>query len=637
MCGICGIFNTGKLPKEDASRICIQMARAMVYRGPDEERFYQNDKIAFGQRRLNIIDSSFDLQTRSNQEDDIIIVFDGEIYNFTELRAELTEYEFKTIGNPELVLAGYKKWGRQLVDKLRGGFAFAIYDKKQNFLFAARDHLGKKPLYYYITSKGTFYFASDLKSLAASGILPGNISQKAIQYYFTLGYIPSPLSIYEGVYKLEAGHALQYNSNGLKTWPFWDIDLSIQNNYSETDLEEKLEGLLIKSVKRRMIADVPIGALLSGGIDSNLVTAVMARQSSNTIKTFTVGFDEKTTAIGTRDERQIAETTAQYYGASHQSLSLSNDDSVLPRLMPYLGEPLADNSIIPTFLVCQSVREHLKCAMTGDGGDEPFGGYSFRYLPHLGEGRIRKYIPESILFPVSKIMGKIWPTFESLPRPLRLSTIFRNLSISREKAFLLDQAIRITSDQPLFPEILAGREEVLLRVKNLYNKGIARDELTRILYVDVKLYMTENGLVKSDRMSMANSLELRSPLLDSEIVEFAFSLPDKMKIRGRRCKYILRKLATKYVCPKILDIPKTGFSIPVENYLRGVWRSDFEKRVFHSDNPIAEFMDIERLKSVWDKFLKGSDVASKFLWTVYILSLWFREFHGRQTFKSESI
>ena len=636
MCGICGIFNTEKLSKENASRICAGMARAMAYRGPDEEGFYQNDKIILGHRRLSIIDISSGQQPMRDEERDTVIVFNGEIYNFLELRDELIDYRFKTKSDTEVILAGYQKWGRQVVDKLRGMFAFVIYDKKQNLIFAARDHLGKKPFYYYITQKGTFYFASDLQSLAASGILPGNISQKAIRHYFTLGYIPSPLSIYEGVYKLEPGHALQYNSDGLKIWSFWDIDLNIQNNDPEAVLEEKLENLLTKAVKRRMIADVPIGALLSGGIDSNLVTAVMSRQSSNTIKTFTAGFDEKTTAVGTQDERQIAEIAARYYGVSHQSIPISNkNDFILPELIPYLGEPLADNSIIPTFLVCQAVREHLKCALTGDGGDEPFGGYSFRYLPHLGEERIRKLVPESILFPVSKIMGKIWPASESLPRPLRLNTIFRNLSISREKAFLLDQAIRLTpSDQPLFPEILNGQEDVLQRIKDLYNKGAGRDELTRMLYVDVKLYMTEDVLVKADRMSMANSIELRAPLLDSEIVEFAFSLPDRMKIRNGQCKYILKKLAAKYACPQIFDIPKTGFSIPAENYLRGLWRSDFENRAFNSENPIAEFMNIKQLKAVWNKFLNGNSIASKFLWTTYILSLWFSEFHQRRTFNS---
>ena len=229
-------------------------------------------------------------------------------------------------------------------------------------------------------------------------------------------------------------------------------------------------------------------------------------------------------------------------------------------------------------------------------------------------------------------MERIWPTSEFLPRPLRLNTIFRNLSISREKAFLLDQAIRTTSDTPLLPEILDGREEVLQRVEYLYNKGAARDELTRVLYVDVKLYLAENCLVKTDRMSMANSIELRAPLLDPEIVEFAFSLPSQMKIRGNRCKYILRKLAMKYVCPQIVDIPKTGFSIPIENYLRNVWRSDFENRVLHSDGPVAEFMNIARLNSVWRQFLKGNNAAQTFLWTAYIYSLWFGEFHRRQAF-----
>ena len=290
------------------------MARAMAYRGPDEERFYQNGKITFGYRGLGTVDTSTCRQPMCSLEQDIIVVFDGDISNFPEFRSELIDYEFKTKSGAEVILAGYQKWGRQVVDKIKGMFAFVIYDGKQNLIFAARDQLGKKPFYYYFTPKGTFYFASDLQSLAASGVLPGSISQNAIQYYFTLGYIPSPLSIYKGIYKLEAGHALQYNSGGLKTWPFWDVSLDNQSKLSETELNEKLEELFIISVKNCINSDIPVGALLSGGIDSNLVTAAMARHSSNAIKTFTVGFDEKTTATGTRDERQIAEAAARYYG-----------------------------------------------------------------------------------------------------------------------------------------------------------------------------------------------------------------------------------------------------------------------------------------------------------------------------------
>jgi asparagine synthase (glutamine-hydrolysing) len=611
------------------------MTRAMAYRGPDEEGFYHDRNVSLGHRRLSIIDLSSGQQPMQSCDGEQILVFNGEIYNFLELRAELADYPFKTKSDTEVIIAGYWKWGMQVVDRLRGMFAFTIYDRRLNQIFASRDPLGKKPFYYHITKTGTFYFASDMQSLAASGMLPGKISHEAIQHYFTLGYIPAPLSIYQNVYKLKAGHALRYNSNELKTWSFWDIDFSAQAQYPEPILEEKLDDLLNRSVKRRLIADVPVGAMLSGGIDSNLVVSTMARQSTGTVRTFTAGFGEKTSMLGTRDERQAATAASEYYGVKHKNISISNEkEFILPKLLSYLGEPLADNSILPTYLICRAIRQHLKCALTGDGGDEPFGGYSFRYLPHLTEERIRNIVPCAALTPLAVILEKIWPIGEYLPHALRLNTIFRNLAVPSEQAFFLDQALRIVPDSPLLPEVVKGREAALQKVAELYNKGAGRDELTRILYVDMKLYMAEDVLVKADRMSMANSIELRAPLLDSEIVEFAFSLPDRMKIRKKECKYLLRKLAARYVDPQILNLPKTGFSIPVESYMRNSWRSDFESRILSVDSDIFEFIDNIKMHAVWKNFLQGDNSQLSVLWSAYVLSMWFSEFHRKQTFSS---
>ena len=620
MCGICGIFHPAGLRAKEAYAACVRMTRAMAYRGPDEEGFYQNERVVLGHRRLSIIDLSSGRQPMADAKSDAIIVFNGEIYNFRELRSELADYPFVTKSDTEVILAGWRKWGGRVVDKLRGMFALAIYDHTANKIFAARDPLGKKPFYYCVRN-GHFYFASDLRSLAASENLSGEISEASLRYYFTLGYIPAPLSIYEGVYKLEAGHTLEFDSGGLNVRPYWDIDLSVENREPETLMAERLGELVEKSVARRLTADVPVGALLSGGIDSNLVVSAMARQSTGGVRTFTAGFD------GAGDERLMAASAARHYGVSHENVFVP-DEFDLAELMPYLGEPLADSSIISTFAVCRALRPHLKCALTGDGGDEPFGGYTYRYLPHLWEERVRGIIPAA----VCSLLGKCWPTSGNLPRILRLSTFFRNLAVSREKAFFLDQALRVTPEIPLIPEILAGREEVFHRMETLYRKGLNRDELTRMLYVDAKLYMTENVLVKVDRMSMANSVELRSPLLDTEIVEFAFSLPSLMKIRGRQCKYLLKKLAKEYVYPGILNLPKTGFSVPVESYLRHRWRADFEDRVLRKDSPVAEFLDHVKLNAAWRRFLEGDNVHSGFFFSIYVLALWYSGFHQRQRF-----
>jgi asparagine synthase (glutamine-hydrolysing) len=635
MCGICGIYNPDKLPSEESQGTCARMTSAMMYRGPDDEGFFSNSRLVLGHRRLSIIDLSSGQQPMHNARRNQTIVFNGEIYNFLELRSELSGFTFRTKCDTEVILAGYEKWGTQVSEKLRGMFAFALYDCEQNILFAARDPLGKKPFYYHISHDGTFYFASDLQALAASGVLSGTISREALQHYFALGYIPAPLSIYEGVHKLQAGHALLYGPGGLKIWSYWDIDLSVQENGPEQGLAEKLEDLLNQAVRRRLMADVPLGALLSSGIDSNLVVAAMAKQTRDPVRTFTVGFSERAETAGTRDEREAAALAARYYGTLHEEISINAQSGISPqKLISYLGEPLADSSIIPTFLVCQAARKHLKVALTGDGGDEPFGGYSFRYLPHLAEARIRRLVHPKVLSLVSAFFAGVWPISETLPRALRLNTIFRNLAASGEEAFYMDQALRIMQPNPLVPEIANGHEPAIQRIRDLYNRGAGRDELTRILYVDVKLYMTENVLVKADRMSMANSIELRSPLLDQDVVAFAFSLPGQMKIRRGACKYLLKKLAARHAAPHILHLPKTGFSIPIDHYLRTIWNLDFEERVLRSNGPLSEYIDKRRMTAVWQQFRNGSNVPLQLLWAIYVLALWFSEFHQRQVFQS---
>ena len=633
MCGICGVFNPEQLSPKDAQEICMRMGRAMPYRGPDEEGFYGDDRIALGHRRLSIIDLNSGQQPM--KDDRYVIVFNGEIYNFRELRSELASdgYRFKTKSDTEVIIAGYEKWENQVLDRLRGMFAFVVYDIKRGRIFAARDPVGKKPLYYHLASEGTFYFASDLQSLAASGVLSGKISLEAMQCYFTLGYIPSPMAVYSDVYKLQAGHALQYSQSGLKTWPYWDIDLSIQEDKSEEALAGELEDLLNKAVKRRLIADVPLGALLSGGIDSNVVVATMAKQSPTPVRTYTIGFAEKAEITGTRDERKAAAEAAQYYGTIHDEISVNDaSGTMLPQVISYLGEPLADSSIIPTYLVCHAARKHLKVALTGDGGDEPFGGYSFRYLPHLMEERIRAFIPAPILAPFAAALAFFWPSSDALPRYLRLHTIFRNLAVSSEEAFCMDQAIRKMKDNPLKPDIINGQEAAFQLINDLYSHASGRDELTRMLYVDVKLYMAENVLAKADRMSMANSLELRSPLLDRDVVSFAFSLPGQMKVKGSNCKYLLKKVAANRIDPRILHLPKTGFSIPIDRYFRTKWKLGFEERVFRGAGELHDYINLERMTKIWQEFQGGSNSPLQLLWAAYILAHWFSEFHRRQSF-----
>jgi asparagine synthase (glutamine-hydrolysing) len=635
MCGIAGIFNPlTPLPPEEGEN-CARMMQAMSYRGPDEEGLFKDAHAVLGHRRLSIIDLSTGQQPMKGSRS-TILVFNGEIYNFQELRhiLEKAQYPFKTRSDTEVILAGYEIWGLRVLEKLRGMFAFALYDQSRRLLFAARDPIGKKPLYYYRAGDGTIYFASDLQALASSGALSGRISKEALQFYFSLGYIPAPYSIYEGVYKLEAGEQLTCSQEGMVLRKYWELDPGRSEPKQDEVALQEFEQLLDQAVKRRLIAEVPLGALLSGGIDSNLVVSAMARLSDSPVRTYTAGFGQKTKLTGTRDERDLASLAAAEYGTVHEQIEIDGSiNELTPHLVNYLGEPLADASILPTYLVCKAARQKVTVALTGDGGDEPFGGYSFRYLPHLMEQKIRHTVPACILEPASSFMAAFWPGGSWVPRILRLKTIFRNLANSPTRAFFMDQAVRDGGRAPLRAEV-SSRELPFERVSNLYNKAASCDELTRILYVDVRLYMPEDVLVKADRMSMANSLELRSPLLDQDVIEYAFSLPASLKIRGRQCKYLLKRLASRRIAPSLLNQPKTGFSIPVDFYLRQYWSKDFETSLLYGSNPASDFIDLKEIQVRWRRFLNGDRRDLQLLWSLYILAIWFREFHLHQTFRS---
>jgi asparagine synthase (glutamine-hydrolysing) len=637
MCGIAGIFNPTVPLAPETGGTCRRMTDAMQYRGPDEAGLFQDDHAALGHRRLSIIDLSTGQQPMRGARGSHVLVFNGEIYNFQELRLQLAHegYPFRTKSDTEVILAGYEKWGVNVVGKLRGMFAFAIYDPKQRSLFAARDPIGKKPFYFFTASNGNFYFASDLQGLAASKALAGNLCPDALGLYFNLGYIPAPYAIYAGVRKLKAGEALIYDWNGMRQWQYWDIDLDRLESADTSACLMRLDELLDRAVKNRLIAEVPLGALLSGGIDSNLVVSAMSKMSPKPVKTYTAGFEDKAQTSGTRDERRLASSAAQFYGTTHEEIAIDpNIGAITPSLIPYLGEPFADSSIIPTYLVCRAARARVTVALTGDGGDEPFGGYSARYIPHLFEDKIRKMVPPSFLAWSARLLAAQWPSSASLPKWLRLQTIFRNLSKSPIEALLMDQAIWNSNDLSPQLGLDSGRKLALQLITDLYKKASRRDALTRILYVDAKLYMAEDVLVKADRMSMANSLELRSPLLDQDIVSFAFSLPSEMKVNGTQTKYLLKKLAADRVTSEILSQPKTGFSIPIENYLRRQCRAMFEDRVLGSSSRINDFIRPDYTRASWNRFLNGENRNFQFFWALFVLAIWLDYFHYKQQFQS---
>jgi asparagine synthase (glutamine-hydrolysing) len=375
-------------------------------------------------------------------------------------------------------------------------------------------------------------------------------------------------------------------------------------------------------------------------VDSNLVVSSMARQSRLPVRTFCAGFGEKAALAGVRDERELAAEAARAYGAEHEEIRLdaSSAEGLLPELARRMQEPLADPSCIPTYLICRAARKRVTVALTGDGGDEPFGGYSFRYLPFLLERRIRAAAPGFLMSPAApafRMLAGLWPHGDGLPRFLRLKTLFRNLGSDPVAAFYLDQSLLGLGQEALAPSLRKAGNPALEHMRALHGGYHASDPLTRMLYVDARLYMCENVLVKADRMSMANSLELRSPLLDQDLVAFAFSLPDRFKIRDGECKFLLRRLAAERTPPRLLDQPKTGFSLPYDAYLRGPWKPLFESRVFGGGGSAAacgEFLDLADVKRKWEAFLGGRNAPLRFLWAVFTFALWHAEAaEGRRT------
>ncbi|MEO7424721.1 MAG: asparagine synthase (glutamine-hydrolyzing) [Fibrobacteria bacterium] len=622
MCGISGIFNPRGPLGPDAKSACERMNGAMLHRGPDQGGFHEDDGLVLGHRRLSIIDLSSGQQPMISGCGNYAVVFNGEIYNFAELRRELEGlgHVFRTRSDTEILLEGYKAWGRELLGRLRGMFAFAVHDRRAKVLFGARDPIGKKPLYYRLAGD-TLYFASDLNALRASGVDCGPISAEAMSLYFSLGYVPAPYCILSGARKLASGEAFSHSPKGFETWTYWDIALGNEDaSMDEAAAVERLEGLLDMAVSRRLVSEVPLGAFLSGGIDSNLVVSTMARASKEPVKTYCAGFGERTALHGVRDERELAAAAAAHYHSVHEEIRIAPDGDVQPAsLMPYLGEPLADPSIIPTYLVCREARKRVTVVLTGDGGDEPFGGYSFRYLPHLREQKIRSMVPGPLLGPLAASMGGL---AGMLPGLGRLRVPMRNLAVGPGEAFYLDQCLWAGEAGLLGGSLAKHRDAARDLVLSLYARAAGRDDLTRMLYVDTRLYMCEDVLVKADRMSMANSIELRSPLLDQDLVSFAFTLPGSLKIKGGECKRPLREVARRRIAPGLADQPKTGFSFPLESYLRAGWKAEFESAVFAPDSVLREHLDLGKLRDVWRRFQAGENGKVGFLWAAFVFALW---------------
>ena len=621
MCGITGIYHLLTPKPVDPARI-ERMCAAMAHRGPDGEGVWTAPGVGLGHLRLSIIDLVGSPQPMASSDGRAMLVFNGEIYNYRELREELrgSGAQFRTDGDSEVILAAWQRWGPACVTRLHGMFAFAIYDLTARTLFLARDRLGVKPLFYAPLSDGSVAFASELKGLLANPMLRREIDPLAIEDYMTWGYVPDHRSILAGVHKLPAGHTLLLRCGSPLPAPvqYWDVSFAERRQGRANDLEAELLHLLRQAVTSRMAADVPLGAFLSGGVDSSAVVALMAEASGSPVKTCTVGFD-----VAALDESAYAQQVATRFATDHRQRQVSPDDfEQVDSLAAMFDEPFADASALPTWRVCQLARESVTVALSGDGADEAFAGYRRHKFQHA-EDRLRGLVPQALRGPVLGGLGSAYPKADWAPRPLRAKTTLLSLAGSSEAGYARAVAI-------LPPELRAGLYSAeFLKLRGDYRaeqpfeavmrSAQARSGLDRAQYADLKFWLPGDILTKVDRTSMAVSLEAREPLLDHRLVEFAAALPERLRTKRGEGKWLLKKALQRYLPDDVLYRPKQGFVMPIAQWFRGPLAEN--AAAIGSSAALARtgWFDAKRLNSFAADHIAGRSDHGRLLWQLLML------------------
>jgi asparagine synthase (glutamine-hydrolysing) len=624
MCGIAG-FTRFLDPTGDISSL-VRMGDKIAHRGPDAHGEYLDDGIGLCHRRLSIIDlSAAGNQPMFSEDGNLVIVFNGEIYNFLELRKDLEEkgYGFKTKTDTEVILALYQFEGIRCLNKLFGMFAIALWDKHKQKLFLARDRLGKKPLYYYYDQKH-FIFGSEVKSILEIDSVPKGINHDAIYDYFVYQYVPEPKSIFKNIYKLKPGHYLTINKNGVNVKQYWDVSFKAQSMSTEEEISEGLLDIVNICTRQRMISDVPLGAFLSGGVDSSGIVALMAKNSTKPVVTCSIGFDSKK-----YNEIQYAKKVANQYNTIHHELTVKENilDS-LEHIAEYFDEPFADQSLVPTFFVSQLAKTKVTVALAGDGGDENFAGYS-KYSVDQIENNFRNNIPAFIRENIFHLF--VNPLQKSNYRLFsRSGTLLNALSKTPAEGFYLTNTFMTDSlwnrlaNAELKREI--GDYHPSTQTIQYYNEADADDHLSRILYTDIKTYLVGDILVKVDRMSMANSLEVRAPILDHRVVEYAASIPSQLKLHHNEKKYILKKSFASLLPSDILYRKKMGFSVPLANWLRNELKATAEEKLFLSGNGLSNYFKLNEINNIWLEHQHGVKDHSAALWSLLMFEIWWQKY-----------
>ena len=621
MCGIAGVVSATR-ESNITEALVHHMCQQIVYRGPDDEGLYVADGAGLGMRRLSIIDLSGGHQPVFNEDRSAWIVFNGEIYNFPELRPELESrgHRFRTHTDTEVIIHLYEEMGADCVKKLRGMFALAIYDKTKRKLILARDRLGKKPLHYAL-HQGSLYFASEMKSILA--VAPGlaEVNSQGLLEYLYFGYVPDPITAFTGIHKLPPGHLLEFQDGKISVRQYWDLpEYNTHAPKSEEECLEELEQRLFEATKIRLISDVPLGAFLSGGTDSSTIVALMARASSGPVKTFSIGFKKDDF-----NEADYARIVAKKFDTDHHEMILEPDVvQTVEHLTSSLEEPFGDSSMLPTYYVSQMARQHVTVALSGDGGDEIFGGYD-RYRIHAG-----RRVFESIPAWARKFYRD--HLFPRLPNNMRGRAFSYNASLPWQERYV-DQLSFLPSferDTPLlspdFRQILQRSADPANALRRYFAETPAQDPVDQLLYVDTKTYLVGDILTKVDRMSMLNSLEVRVPILDHVFVEWVTGLPSRWKLNGDQQKYIFRKLAERVGVPReVLYRQKQGFTLPLVHWMRHELKDMLMilleprtlDRGYFAASGVRKLMD--------DHLVRGRGNTAR-IWRMLMFELWHRNF-----------
>ncbi len=625
---MCGIVGFVKNNSQIADRETLErMNRCIVHRGPDDDGFYINKSVALAMRRLSIIDIAHGKQPIFNEDKTKAIVFNGEIYNFQELKSDLEKrgHRFNTNSDTEVIIRLYDEYGADCVNSLRGMFAFAIWDSREKSLFIARDRVGKKPLLYSHQANGDLIFGSEFTALLAHPDISREVDFEAIDAYLSFLCVPAPLTAFRQIRKLEPAHWMRWKDGNIEIKRYWSPDFSKKIKITEEEAIEETTRILRESTRLRMISEVPLGAFLSGGVDSSAVVALMAEASEKPVKTFSIGFEEQDFS-----ELKYAKIVADHVGAEYNEFIVKpNALEILPLLVEHYGEPYADSSAIPTYYVAKETRKHVTVALNGDGGDESFAGYERYAAMRLAEQyhKIPRILRKAF---IEKAVDLI-PTSEiKRSRARDLKRFVKAASLDKvERYFRWVSAIDRKSKAELYTADFARKidsYDAARFIGDWFSRANGSGILDATLLTDQMTYLPNDLLVKVDIASMANSLEARSPFLDHKVIEFAASLPEKMKMRSAETKSLLKKVAARLVPPEVIYRRKMGFGIPVGNWFRSNMK-DFVREILLSEKSINRgIIKPEMMRKYVEEHINSEKDYTYQIWTLLMLELWFQRF-----------